>query len=647
MKLRIRKKVSTLAQADDSDTHFEEESKILVKEAKTEPSKAIQEKPSQNSNASTTKKDSPSKYFSSFENPIHLNKKKEEKVSLTKKTNIKESTKTVGAKAEKPKAPTLSNLLISNGSIETNIDLMLQMEQLASKNQEDQFMAESDDTDSESESTTVNNSAEENDEFEEVEMEQLHDLSKVGRGKTIQVIVSDKKSKKQVDLKARMERMFKTAQKKIFIMTVKTHLVSWLAHGFYLNKMSLDSESIALVMSQSWFNVSDKFKLKKFSKKILISFIHKMKARFVDTESIEKFCESVQIDKTSLNQSISELKFVNYLHYILVLIIALRSLDIKVRLCVCFDVIQENSDKKQQPTKGTSRNPNSKKSRAEAAEAKKATITAVKRKSSTRGEQEERTKSKRSKQKESNDEPKRKPSKLAKLKIKELNSSDSEQSEQSSASGNKSTKKKRASTDDDYEIDQNLRDNESAEGDKAKGEEVNENSSSLMDFQFVKVKRKQLKNKPLAKNNKILSSDDDERVIQTEDIVEQVNEDQIDLASKAYLNYWLEVYVEAEKFWCCVDPIRGRVDCSGEMEKQRVDKKIFYVCSFDNDNRVKDVTKRYSAEWTSGTRLLRISHLEEKKLWWERTLLNLQPLDADLDIEEEKQLKGKQLINFI
>ena len=67
---------------------------------------------------------------------------------------------------------------------------------------------------------------------------------------------------------------------------------------------------------------------------------------------------------------------------------------------------------------------------------------------------------------------------------------------------------------------------------------------------------------------------------------------------------------------------------------------MLYVCAFDNDLRVKDVTKRYASDWEVSTRLLRISHLEEKKLWYEKMLLCLQPIDAILDIEEEQHLKS-------
>lgn len=121
--------------------------------------------------------------------------------------------------------------------------------------------------------------------------------------------------------------------------------------------------------------------------------------------------------------------------------------------------------------------------------------------------------------------------------------------------------------------------------------------------------------------------------------------------------YWIECYLdpnndddddsdeqkssekENECRWFAIEPLSNRFDCVKHLE-ERFGKRVLYVCAFDDDNRVKDVTKRYASEWTTKTRLLRVTHLEDKKLWWERTLMFHQPLDASLDIQEEKQLKS-------
>lgn len=148
---------------------------------------------------------------------------------------------------------------------------------------------------------------------------------------------------------------------------------------------------------------------------------------------------------------------------------------------------------------------------------------------------------------------------------------------------------------------------------------------------MIYIIRPLFKNKPLKKNNQILSNDEDSN---------DCSDKTAELAKKSHRFYWLEVYLEEEKRWCSVEPLLVKIDCEKYLE-ERFEKRVLYVCSFDNDNKVKDITKRYASEWTTKTRLLRVSHLEEKKLWWERTLLYIQPLDASLDIEEEKQLKSR------
>lgn len=140
------------------------------------------------------------------------------------------------------------------------------------------------------------------------------------------------------------------------------------------------------------------------------------------------------------------------------------------------------------------------------------------------------------------------------------------------------------------------------------------------------------KNKPTKKNSMILSNEEEEDNSDSKDSFEQ--------KWNSSRFYWLEVYLEREHRWCAIEPLSAHTsdECVAHLE-QRFGQRVLYVCAFDDDNRVKDVTKRYASEWSTKTRLARVSHLEEKKLWWERTLLYLQPYDAQRDIDEEKQLK--------
>ena len=113
-------------------------------------------------------------------------------------------------------------------------------------------------------------------------------------------------------------------------------------------------------------------------------------------------------------------------------------------------------------------------------------------------------------------------------------------------------------------------------------------------------------------------------------------------------NYWLEVFVVAEDAdavkgrWCCVEPYEMKVDNAAELERRVQPRRVLYVCAYDGDNRVKDVTKRYAGDFMVATRVQRNAQLDDaKKMWWEKTLMSRQPLDVQLDIDEEKELKSK------
>lgn len=188
------------------------------------------------------------------------------------------------------------------------------------------------------------------DDWEEVEMK--HDtlnqdvkLSKEVREKGIEIHITDaKKAKKRVDMATKMAQLFKTLQKKFQIAIIKSHLVCWMAHGFYLNKICLNEEVRAFAMSQDKFRI-DKFQLCNFDKEILSDFIKKVNDLLTLPEKDEFLSRNTLITNESLIEAISKLEFSCYLEYILFIIILLRNLDIKVRLSICFDVATVKEEK--------------------------------------------------------------------------------------------------------------------------------------------------------------------------------------------------------------------------------------------------------------------------------------------------------------
>jgi xeroderma pigmentosum group C-complementing protein len=150
------------------------------------------------------------------------------------------------------------------------------------------------------------------------------------------------------------------------------------------------------------------------------------------------------------------------------------------------------------------------------------------------------------------------------------------------------------------------------------------------------IENKLLKNvKKLEKNTQILSEDD---------LVQKSSKANLSLVSinteKMYSNYWLEVLIEnsnGEQEWICIEVEEEKYDCAAYLEK-RLERRVLYVFSFDNENKLKDVTKRYSTEWNILSRKLRIENFDSDKFWLEKVLMNYRPLDNELDIKENKQL---------
>jgi hypothetical protein len=424
---------------------------------------------------------------------------------------------------------------------------------------------------------------EDDDDFEEVEMENLHEvdlrIASMSR-EAVEVTIGNKKTvnKKTVDTAARFERIFKALNKKYTIGAIKTHLVCWLNYGFYLNKICCDQELCAIVLSMNNCEIlegKDKNISLKNLKKALGDF--KNLFNFDKVKSDEFLNKNVLITRERLISSITKFECRNYLEYLLIILIMLRNMGIRTRLCVCFEVIQMPDQRK------NSKNNNSNK-----------------KDDSSDSEEDEDM------ELDENEEVKKK-GKKRKSNLAEKNSKES-------------TKKAKIvklaeSTDDEKEpIDET----EALSKDKKnnKKDTVTSEKTSVL-----------LKAKKVTTNSKILSTDDEDQAPGTS------------LTDTNYRNHWLEFYSVDEERWISIEPLTMKIDCSAEMEK-RFGKQILYVCGYDNDNKVKDLTKRYATEWLTNVRRSRIGQLDPKKLWWERTLMFYQPIEASLDIQEEMQLKS-------
>lgn len=99
------------------------------------------------------------------------------------------------------------------------------------------------------------------------------------------------------------------------------------------------------------------------------------------------------------------------------------------------------------------------------------------------------------------------------------------------------------------------------------------------------------------------------------------------------IEHWVEVFNTNDSRWVPVDPVHGSV---GTIAESTIRDPVRYVLSFDGDNRVKDVTKKYTSGWLTTVPKQRVD-----RNWWEETLEPYRPVDAERDRAEELQIQGK------
>ncbi|XP_026578870.1 DNA repair protein complementing XP-C cells isoform X2 [Pseudonaja textilis] len=122
------------------------------------------------------------------------------------------------------------------------------------------------------------------------------------------------------------------------------------------------------------------------------------------------------------------------------------------------------------------------------------------------------------------------------------------------------------------------------------------------------------------KKNKIISSDEEE--------------EQRAVVSRG-TDHWVEVFLEREDRWVCVDCIHGNVGHPLECFKY-ASKPVCYIIGIDNSGFVKDVTQRYDPGWMTATRKCRVD-----AQWWEETLEPYKSSFVERDAKEEREFLAK------
>ncbi|KAJ1110745.1 hypothetical protein NDU88_008092 [Pleurodeles waltl] len=124
------------------------------------------------------------------------------------------------------------------------------------------------------------------------------------------------------------------------------------------------------------------------------------------------------------------------------------------------------------------------------------------------------------------------------------------------------------------------------------------------------------------KRSKIISSDEEEM--------------EVTIASRG-MDQWVEVFLERENRWVCVDCIHNTIN-KPQLCYKAATKPMTYVVGIDNDGCVKDVTQRYDAIWMTSTRKRRVD-----AEWWEETLEAYKSPFTEREKKENQELQATLL----
>ncbi|XP_049791497.1 DNA repair protein complementing XP-C cells homolog isoform X1 [Schistocerca nitens] len=95
---------------------------------------------------------------------------------------------------------------------------------------------------------------------------------------------------------------------------------------------------------------------------------------------------------------------------------------------------------------------------------------------------------------------------------------------------------------------------------------------------------------------------------------------------------WLEVFLESEEKWICMDVYHRQIHCVQELAS-RASHPVHYVVAWQDDGTIRDVTRRYCPKWHTVTQKLRVD--EE---WWKESLKPFTGQRTARDHQEDEDL---------
>uniref|UniRef100_A0A8C5T5F6 p125 n=1 Tax=Malurus cyaneus samueli TaxID=2593467 RepID=A0A8C5T5F6_9PASS len=474
-----------------------------------------------------------------------------------------------------------------------------------------------------------------------------------------QVKTRERREKRQAEFEMYLRRMMKRFSKEVREDTHKVHLLCLLANGFYRNRICSQPDLLAIGLSI----VPSRFTQVPAGQVGLV-YLSNLVKWFVGTFTVN---DELSTEKGEPLQSTLERRFAIYAaqddeELVHIFLIILRALQLLCRLVLSFQPIplKETKPKGKNSSKRLSRS-----STSEGQESSATTPKAVVKKCPyKKAKQDEKS----SESKEDNKEPKKpKTAQTERTHKSKLTKGSQEQKESSNGSSSaekdlpvrpKNDRRRRVASKVCY------KEESASEEGSASEFEISEEESDLSDEDFeavpkrrrsslasqkakvtsIKSPKTETSESRLSKNlcgaepktaksstpvspqaqrkrNKIISSDEDDG---QQEVRKAVGTDQ-----------WLEVFLEPENKWVCVDCVHGNVG-QPQLCFAHATKPLFYVVGFDNDGSVRDVTQRYDPVWMTSTRKNRVD-----PEWWEETLQPYQSPHVERDKKEENEFQVK------
>ncbi|XP_075972892.1 DNA repair protein complementing XP-C cells homolog [Anticarsia gemmatalis] len=143
------------------------------------------------------------------------------------------------------------------------------------------------------------------------------------------------------------------------------------------------------------------------------------------------------------------------------------------------------------------------------------------------------------------------------------------------------------------------------------------NSDSDDDFKPVKISPKPSTSRRL--DRRVISSSVDEPI------------------KKNKIDVWCEIYVEELEQWISVDVIKGKIHSTGDLYSNATHP-VCYIVGWDNNNYLKDLTRKYVPQYNTVTRKQRA-----EPLWWDKAIKPYLGPKTARDREEDEYLDRMQL----